>query len=58
MGSSRIYLLIAEIYISLAPVLIDGVCSAYMSKDMPQTLFVKFLIMCQCDNLLSKLATL
>ena len=58
MGSGRINLLITEIYISFAPILIERICSANMSKDMPQTLFAKFLIMCQCDNLLSKLATL
>ena len=57
MGSGRINLLIAEIYISFAPILVQRICSANMSKDMPQTLFAKFLIMCQCDNLLSKLAT-
>ena len=46
MCSGRVYLLIAEICISFAPVLIDGVCSANVGKDMPQPLLAKFLIMC------------
>ena len=44
MGSGCVYLLVAEICISFAPVLIDGVCSANMGKDMPQPLLTKFLI--------------
>ena len=58
MGAGRVYLLVAEICISFVPVLVNGVCSSNMGKDMPQPLLAKFLIMCQCDNLLSKLATL
>ena len=44
MCSGRVYLLVAEICISFAPVLIDGVCSANMGKDMPQPLLVSLRI--------------
>ena len=37
MCAGRIYLLVAEICVSFVPVLVDGVCSANMGKDMPQS---------------------
>ena len=42
MGSGCVYLLVAEICISFAPVLIDGVCSATWVKICPNPCLLNF----------------